>query len=295
MLEEDLGGADRERRIEKNGSSRYLAALHQVNQIDDEFLGALHRKGRNQQWALASGCISDLSGQARAARIGCDRRTFAVAIGRFRDDIVEARRRLGIGLQQLGIRADVAGTENAERLSRSVFTGEFDLDRRGAEQMPGVPVARANARNHVDPFFVVDRRERLQRGNRIGLRIDRADFGPPARRVAPVQGSNLGLLDAAGVRQHVGTEIDGAARRKDAAGKAVAHQLRQQAAVVDMGMGQEHGVDIRRREKETACSSAPSGFSVPETGRNRPGSVRSGSRTDSRSPSRCGQRRRTGS
>ena len=46
------------------------------------------------------------------------------------------------------------------------------------------------------------------------------------------------------VRQHVGTEIDGAARRKDAAGKAVAHQLRQQAAVVDMGMGQQHRVDI---------------------------------------------------
>ena len=110
--------------------------------------------------------------------------------------------------------------------------------------MAGVPVARANARNHIDPFFVVDRRERLQRGNRIGLRIDRADLGPPARRITPVQDGDLGLLDVAGIRQHVGTEIDGAARGKDAAGKAVTHQLWQQAAVVDMSMGQQHGVDV---------------------------------------------------
>ncbi len=126
--------------------------------------------------------------------------------------------------------------------------------------MPGVPVARANARNHVDPFFVVDRRERLQRGNRIGLRIDRADLGPPARRVAPVQGGDLGFLDAAGIRQHVGTEIDGAARRKDAAGKAVAHQLRQQAAVVDMGMGQEHGVDVGGAKRKRPVVQLLQGF-----------------------------------
>ena len=70
--------------------------------------------------------------------------------------------------------------------------------------MPGVPVTRADARNNIDPFFVVDRHERLQRGNGIGLGIDRADLGSSARRVAPVQGSNLGFLDAAGIRQHVG-------------------------------------------------------------------------------------------
>ena len=63
MLAEDLGGADRERGIEKNRSRRYLAALHQVNQIDDQFLGALHREGRNQQGALAACCVANLGRQ----------------------------------------------------------------------------------------------------------------------------------------------------------------------------------------------------------------------------------------
>ena len=126
--------------------------------------------------------------------------------------------------------------------------------------MPGVPVAGTHARNHVDPFFIIDRRERLQRGNRIGLRIDRADLGPPARRIAPVQGGNLGLLDAAGIRQHVGTEIDGAARRKDTAGKAVAHEFWQQAAMVDMGVGQQHGVDVGRAKRKRPVVELLQGF-----------------------------------
>ena len=161
--------------------------------------------------------------------------------------------------------------------------------------MSGVPVARANARNDVDPFFVVDGRERLQRGNRIGLGIDRADLGSSARRIASVQGGNLGLLDAAGIRQHVGTEIDGAARRKNAAGKSVAHEFRQASRCGRYGHGSAAPRRCRPGETERPRSSAPSGSSVPETARSRSGSVRIGFRRDSRSPSRCGPRRKTGS
>src|SRR4051794_12626289 len=116
--------------------------------------------------------------------------------------------------------------------------------------MPSIPVARANAGNHVDPFFTVNWRERLQRGNRIGLRIDRANFGPPTGSIASVQGGDLRFLNAASVRQHVGAEINGSSRRKDTAGKAVAYQLRQQTTVVDMGMRQEHGIDVRSAERK---------------------------------------------
>ena len=82
-----------------------------------KFLGALDRKGWNQQRALAGRGVADFLGETRAARIGRGRRPLPVAIGRFRDDIVEARRGLGIGLQQFGVGADVAGSENAQRLS----------------------------------------------------------------------------------------------------------------------------------------------------------------------------------
>ena len=174
VLAKDFGGADRQRRIQEDRGGRHLAAFHQVDQVDDELLGALHRERRNQQRALAARGVADLRGEPRAARIRRDRRTLAIAIGRFRDDVVEACRRLGIGLQQFGVRADVAGRKDAQRFPDASSSATFDLDRGGAEQMPGVPVARANAGNDVDPFFVVDRRERLQRGDRIGLRIDRS-------------------------------------------------------------------------------------------------------------------------
>ena len=67
MLAKDFGGADRERRIEKDRGGRHLAALHQVDQIDDQFLGALHREGRNQQRALAA-AASRTSAASRARR-----------------------------------------------------------------------------------------------------------------------------------------------------------------------------------------------------------------------------------
>ena len=54
-------------RIEKNRRGRDLAALHQVHQIDDKFLGALYRKGRNQQRALAGCGVADFRGK-RARR-----------------------------------------------------------------------------------------------------------------------------------------------------------------------------------------------------------------------------------
>ena len=67
MLAKHLGGADRQRRIEKNRGARNVAALHQVDQVDDEFLGALDRKGWNQQRAFAGCGVADFAGETRAA------------------------------------------------------------------------------------------------------------------------------------------------------------------------------------------------------------------------------------
>ena len=116
--------------------------------------------------------------------------------------------------------------------------------------MSGIPVARADAGNHVDPLLVFDGLERLQRGLGIGLGIDRSDLRSPARRVAAVEGGDLGFLDSPGIRQHVGTQVDRSARRQDPAAKPLTHQLRQQSAMVDMRMRQQHGIDVGGPERE---------------------------------------------
>ena len=197
MLPENFGGADRERRIEKDRRGRHIAALHQVDQIDDQFLGALDREGRNQQRAIGGVGGAHLGGQMLAPRSGVVDGRSRVAIGRFRDDIIEAGRRLGIRLQQFGVGADVAGGKHAQRLAGRASLGELDLDGGGAEQVAGVPVARADARHGIEPGLIVDRPERVERGNGVGLCVDRRDLGAPARRVAPVEGGDFGFLDAA--------------------------------------------------------------------------------------------------
>ena len=173
MLPEHLGRVNRQRRIEKDRRRRYFAALHQVDQIDDQFLGAFDGEGGDQQGALGRRGVADLGGEALTAlfrrRCGAN----PVAVSRFRNHVIEARRRLRIGLQQLRIGTDIAGSEQAQRMSVGTRAVELEFDRGRAEQMPGIPVARANARYHVDPCLVFDRLERLQRGDRIGLGIDR--------------------------------------------------------------------------------------------------------------------------
>ena len=61
VFSEHLGRVNRERRIEKYRRGRYLAAFHQVDQIDDQFLGAFDREGGDQQRAFCACGVADLS------------------------------------------------------------------------------------------------------------------------------------------------------------------------------------------------------------------------------------------
>ncbi len=70
MLAEHFGGANGERRIEKDRRRRHLAALHQIDQIDDQFLGALDREGRNEQRAAGGVGVAHLGGEMLAPRFG---------------------------------------------------------------------------------------------------------------------------------------------------------------------------------------------------------------------------------
>src|SRR5450631_3589597 len=118
--------------------------------------------------------------------------------------------------------------------------------------MTGVPVTRPNPRDHVGPSLVFDRPERLQGSDGVGLRVDGTDLGPSTRGVASVEGYDLGFLNASGVGQHIGTQIDGAARGENSALEALPDQLWQKPAVIDVGMRQKHCVDIGRPKRKSA-------------------------------------------
>ena len=114
--------------------------------------------------------------------------------------------------------------------------------------MTGVPVTSANASHDLKPGLVLDRPEGIEGRDSIGLGVDRAHLGSPARRIAPIEGGYLRFLNASCIGQQIGAQVDSAARGHDPSAEAFAHELRQQAAVVDVGMGQEHGIDVGRAE-----------------------------------------------
>jgi hypothetical protein len=94
--------------VEKDRRRRHVAAFHQVDEIDDQFLGALDRESGDEQGAFRACGVAHLGCETLAALLRRRCRANPVAIGRFRNQIVEIRRRLRVGLEQFRVGADIA-------------------------------------------------------------------------------------------------------------------------------------------------------------------------------------------
>ena len=251
MAGEDARGPTGKRRIDVDRDLRQLALGHQPREVDDQLLRALHREGRDQQRAVRMDRGPDLVAQCRAAGlVGC-LGPVGVAVGRLADDIVEIARRLGIGMQQLEVGADVAGEQQPQRPVRACpCRGDLDLDRSRAEQVARVPEPCPDAGKDAEPAIIGFRPEEREAGVGVRARVDRFDRLLAPARLAPVQLLDLDGLDMGAVGQHDAGEIGGGGRRVDRTGKAVLDQFRQQAAVIDVRMAQDHGRDVDRPERE---------------------------------------------
>src|SRR4249919_3309597 len=126
--------------------------------------------------------------------------------------------------------------------------------------MARVPVASANAAHDLEPCLVFDRTECVERCDRIGLGVDWPDLRSTARGIASVERGNLRFLNASGIGQEVGAQVDRAARGPDRSAESSQHQLRQQAAVVDMSVGQEYSIDVGWTEGKGAIIQCLQGF-----------------------------------
>ncbi len=171
----------------------------------------------------------------------------AVAIGRFADDEVEVDGAVGIGVEELGVRSEIAGHQHTQRFFP---VGQFHLDGAGTEHVAGVPPAGARAAAEVEPLAVVHRAELHHGRDGVIGGVDGLDGIAAAACIAPVQLLDLHLLDMAGIRQHDRAKIDGRPRGVDGSPVARLDQLRYQAGVVDMGMGEEDRVEPFRLKGE---------------------------------------------
>ena len=121
---------------------------------------------------------------------------------------------------------------------------DLNLNRRRTQDMAGLPPPRLQARHDLDHLVQMHGLELMHRAMCVLDRVDRLDRRPAAPLVAPVQLVDLALLDVAGVGQHDLTEIAAAGGGVDRAAESRLHQLGQEAGVIDVGVGQEHRVDL---------------------------------------------------
>src|SRR5581483_6946808 len=93
MLTEHLRRAYGQRRIKKDRRRRYFAAVHQIDEIDDQLLRALDRKCRNEERAPCRLGIADFCSEVSATRFTGNGGAIFVSICRLGYHIIDARRR----------------------------------------------------------------------------------------------------------------------------------------------------------------------------------------------------------
>jgi len=104
----------------------------------------------------------------------------------------------------------------------------------------------------------------LGRPRPVLLGVDGEDGGKIAVPIALVDPLHLEFLDVAGIGQHVGQQIPRCLGGEDRPGEAVFQQFGQEAGVVDVGVGQEDGIDGGRIEGEIAVVELADGFGALE-------------------------------
>ena len=137
--------------------------------------------------------------------------------------------------------ADIARED--ELGGRTVFRHP-DLNAGRAQQMAHVNKADRKAGGQLHFCVVIHADEELQR--RLGVLngihgLHGRITGTLCLAVFPL---GLKLLDVRGVPQHDAAQLGGGPGGVDLAPEPVAHQQRQQAGMVDVGMGGQHAVDL---------------------------------------------------
>ena len=97
---------------------------------------------------------------------------------------------------------------------------------------------------------VLERRDLLQAIERLLGSVDRLGVFPASGVLVALGTLSFHLLDVGTVRQQYADQVVGGGSGVDRPAEAFRHQLRQQAAVVDMGMGQQDEGNVARREME---------------------------------------------
>ena len=237
------GHADGHRAVDVHRNLWNALGFVQLPQIPHQRLRAPHRKRRNHHRAATLRHPIDRVGQRIRHRTGG---MVAIAVGRFAQQKIRARRRGGIVQDRLVITPHVAGKHD-HRLLAVFGDGQFKPAR--AEDVSGVMRSHGKFRTDRERIRARNFLELVQRRLRIGCRIQGQGIGVAAvfflRRVLRVF-----FLQVRRIQQQQLTKLAG--RRVAVYWPAISglHNFRQVAGVVDVRVGHHHPVDGGRVERQ---------------------------------------------
>src|SRR5581483_6214592 len=162
------------------------------------------------------------------------RRPIDIAVGGFRDHVIESGGGLSIRLQQLGVRTYVPRHKNPQRLSLLPCGGDFQLDRGRAQEMTRVPVSGPYSVQNIEPAFILNWPESVERSDGFRLGVNGLHLRAVARNITAVELRDFSFLNISRVGKKIRAKVDRSACCHYWAAKALLYQLRQHAAVVDM-------------------------------------------------------------
>ena len=245
VLEEDARRIDGQRAVDDDRDVRVEPPLTvQPVEVVEERLRAADGKRRDDEVAAA---VHRLVDDLDERRLFVVELVQAVAVRRLRDDEVGAVDDRRVAQERLVRLAEVAREDELRLL---VALLHVDLEDSRAEDVARIAEEDAQVVRQAQLLVIGDRRELLERVHRIVdavERLDRLIAAPPPLAVHQLR---IRLLDVRRVGQHDPDEVTRRLRRVDRPLEALAHELRHEAAVVDMRMRQEHAVDVRRVERE---------------------------------------------
>jgi hypothetical protein len=229
------------------GESTKIGMSSSLQEVEDR-LGAAHGEaGDDHLPSPARRPIHDL--EEAALRV-LRRLVVPVPVGGLREDHLGGARGLGVPQERHPAPPEVPGEDEARRPRRLLHR---EVDDRGAEDVARVGEAGGRAGDGLELLPVGMGTEAGDGPDRVLRGVEGTDRVLPALAV-PVQELGVLLLDGAGVAEHEVRQLRRRCGQVDVPLPPRLHQRGEGPAVVDVRVGEDHGVGVLRRPGEVAVA-----------------------------------------
>jgi len=226
--------------IDVDGDAGEIAVVVEFVQEEEDGLGSTEAEGGDEESALALGGFGDDAFQGALDVLGGGMN--AIAIGAFGDEYVAAGDEFGVAEEGHVATPEVAGEDDAADFA---FVQEFHFDDGGTENVPGVAEAEFEFGGDLLEAAVGDGLHELDDAPDVAVFVQGEDFATAGGEML-IEVEGIFLLDMSGIVEHDLGDVERGGGTEDGTVEAGFHQSRQVSAVIDMGVGEDDGIEVAR-------------------------------------------------